>query len=291
MKSIELTAYAKVNLSLDVTGVREDGYHLMDMVNLSASLSDRLLLRKAALGGFGITSNLRYIPTGEKNLIWKAASLLSEAAGEPMPRVRCELRKVLPTPAGLGGGSADAAAALIGLNELMGYGLSRKDLAAVGEKVGADVPYCLTGGPARVTGTGEEIRPVKDNCSYRLVIVMPGRGRSTPEAFAALDSGRPYAHPDTEKVLEGLAEGDLEKVAANARNVVEEAAPDERTASVKEKLLSLGGAFASLTGTGAAVFGLYPDPEAAARACAALRGEGFSAWEAAPVKRGVRIQR
>lgn len=290
MRSIELTAFAKVNLSLDVTGVREDGYHLMDMVNLSASLSDRLILRKA-LGNFSISSNLRYIPTGEKNLVWKAASLLAEAAGEPMPRVKCELKKVIPTQAGLGGGSADAAAALIGLNELMGYGFSRKELAAIGERVGADVPYCLTGGPARVTGTGEEITSVPDNCSCRLVIVMPGRGRSTPEAFAALDSGRSFAHPDTEKVLEGLAEGDLDKVAANARNVFEEAAPDERTEAMKEKLLSLGGVFASLTGTGAAVFGLYPDQDASAGACAALRAEGLSAWEAAPVKRGVRIQR
>ena len=140
---IRLHANAKLNLSLDVTGVREDGYHTVDMINCSVTLFDELELVLTPGSQFSIRSNVRYLPTDERNLIWKAAKKLTENTGRQMPEAVCTVRKRIPSQAGLGGGSADAAAALIGFNELLGLGLSNDELAEIGGSVGADVPFCV----------------------------------------------------------------------------------------------------------------------------------------------------
>ena len=219
--TLRLRANAKVNLSLDVTGVREDGYHTVDMVNRSVTLFDELEFTMTPGRGFSISSNVRYFPTDEKNLIWKAARKLSEYCGVPMPEARCAVRKRIPSQAGLGGGSADAAAALIAFNRLMGTGLSSKELAEIGKSVGADVPFCLTGGTARVGGIGEIIEPARDMLPLPMLIAMPRYGRSTKEAYAMLDRLPSLPHPDTGRILSGLAAGSAEEAFAAAGNVCE----------------------------------------------------------------------
>ena len=290
MNSIKARAFAKVNLSLDVTGLREDGYHLMDMVNVSASLFDELEFVRTPGKAFSMTSNVRYLPLNEKNLVFKAAIRLSEHVGCPVPEVSCSLHKRIPSQAGLGGGSADAAAALICLNRMMEYGLSLKELCSVGEKVGADVPFCIIGGCARVQGIGEKITRFRSKSKYRLLIAMPRTGHSTKETFALIDSAENIAHPDTAAVIDGLKKGDLGTAFAGASNIFEGFVGDGETVRLKERLREAGAVYTAMTGTGAAVFGVF---EAGSRAlsecCSGLRKEKYGAWIASYKGRGVEI--
>ncbi|MEG2083580.1 MAG: 4-(cytidine 5'-diphospho)-2-C-methyl-D-erythritol kinase, partial [Oscillospiraceae bacterium] len=205
---IKLLARAKLNLSLDITGQRRDGYHLMDMVMRSVDLSDELTLRLAESGGISIASNMRFLPRGEKNLAFRAAQSLCASVGMPLPSLHIDIKKNIPTQAGLGGGSADAAAVLVGLNTLFSLGLSCDELCAVGETIGADVPFCVCGGTARVRGIGELIEPIEDNCSYTVLILMPALGRSTHEAFARWNTDAIFNHPDVSGTVNALRTGD-----------------------------------------------------------------------------------
>ena len=289
-REILLRANAKLNLTLDIVGVRpQDGYHLMDMVNCSVSLSDELSIRRTETPGIRLRSNARYLPLGEKNLVYKAAMRFSETTGLALPGLEFSIRKHIPTQAGLGGGSADAAAALIGLNELLGAGLSAGELCGIGERIGADVPYCVVGGFARVGGIGEILQPVPCAASFALVILMPGKGKSTREAFAAFDRGGAFCHPETEKMLAALAAGRTDEVARYVRNAFSELDKSETTAHLERELRAAGALGAAMTGSGAAVFGVFPDAATAERARNQLRAREYSAFAAVPCDRGVEI--
>ena len=280
-------AYAKLNLSLDVTGRREDGYHRMDMVNCSVSLFDVLTFTPTPGEGFSISSSSRYLPTGEKNLVWKAAALLAETAGTDLPQVRCRIGKRIPSQAGLGGGSADAAAALTALNELCGYGIPEEELLRLSAKIGADVPFCLQGGYARVKGIGEILEPFAGPMNCPLVLAMPSSGHSTKEIFQRLDSSPDYPHPDTDRVEALLRAGDPAGAMAFAGNVFEPVVDGEETAKLAASLREHGAVYAAMTGTGAAVFGMFRYFREAAACRDALRGEGYGAWTVSPVGKGV----
>jgi len=287
--TLRLRANAKVNLSLDVTGVREDGYHTVDMVNMSVTLFDELGFTPTPGRAFSICSNVRYLPTDERNLVWKAAKKLSDCTGAPMPEIRCDIRKRIPSQAGLGGGSADAAAALRALNIMMGIGMDDDELCGVGAKVGADVPFCLIGGTARVRGIGEIMEKTENNLRCPMLIAMPRSGNSTKEAYAMLDKAGRMEHPRTEDVLKGLAEGDAEAAFLGACNVFENVTADRVTAELKEKMSADGAVYSSMTGTGAAVFGVFARQREALEARDLLRTEGFGAWVAHAADSGVEI--
>ncbi|MEA5050616.1 MAG: 4-(cytidine 5'-diphospho)-2-C-methyl-D-erythritol kinase [Oscillospiraceae bacterium] len=289
-QEIRLRANAKLNLTLDITGTRADGYHLMEMVNVSVDLSDVLVIRRADPGaGVRISSNARFLPRSEKNLVYKAAAALSEKLSVPLPDAEFDIQKHIPTQAGLGGGSADAAAALIGLNELFGYGLSAAELCAAGESVGADVPYCVVGGPARVTGIGEIVEPVPSALDCCFVVLMPREGHSTKEAFARFDAGEHFGRPDTAGMLAALAAGDPASMAMRLGNVFRTAVRDETTERLIALLCANGALGASMTGTGAAVFGVFPDYFAARGCKLRLFAQDVRVYTARPQKCGVKI--
>lgn len=285
--TLRLRANAKVNLSLDVTGVRDDGYHTVDMINRSVTLFDEIEFTMTPGEPFSIKSNVRYFPTDEKNLIWKAAKKLADHSGIPMPEARCSVRKRIPSQAGLGGGSADAAAALIAFNRLLGTELSPEELAVIGKSVGADVPFCLIGGTARVGGIGEIISPVRDELSMPMLIAMPRYGRSTKEAYAMLDRLPELNHPDTQRILDGLAAGDAEEAFAGAGNVFEDVTADETTRELKSKMMADGAVYSAMSGTGASVFGVFQRSREALEARDLLRAEGYGAWVAFRAEKGV----
>lgn len=289
MREIKLAANAKLNLTLDIVGAREDGYHLLKMVNRCVNLSDEVILRRTQKSGIKITSNARFLPRFEKNLAYKAAARLYEKIGAPLPDMEIDITKRIPTQAGLGGGSADAAATLVGLNRLFSLGLSERELCSVAETVGADVPYCVAGISALVTGIGEIIEPIEDNTDFCVVILMPREGRSTKEAFALFDSGRAFKRPDTGGMLDALKRGDNSGAAALLCNAFQTIENNETTERLVSILLSEGALGASLTGSGAAVFGIFPDMLAAKRCKAKLFGRGFLVYVARPEKRGSRI--
>ena len=265
MNKLILKARAKVNLSLDVTGIREDGYHEMKMINHSIDLHD-VLSFEACDAGIWLTSNQDSIPLDERNLVIKAAQKLLHQF-DVEQGVKIHLEKRIPAQAGLAGGSSDAAATLKALNVLWQLGLSQSQLLAIGVTIGADVPYCLVGGTALVEGIGEKITPIKDLPQLAVLVVKPDIDIATPWAFKKLDSVTIENHPDIAAIIELLENDDYDRLNASLGNVFETivAAAYPEIAAIKKAMLKQGALAAIMTGSGSTVIGYYRDQELAVR--------------------------
>lgn len=274
MREIQVEAPAKLNLTLDVTGKRTDGYHDMRMVMQSVSLCDRLTLRTEPGEGLALTTDAGFLPVDRSNLAVSAALALREATGVDWRKLTIELEKHIPVCAGTAGGSSDAAAVLRGLNDLLSLGLTRQELAKIGEKVGSDVPYCVMGGTALCTGRGEVVEPLTALPPCYLVLAKPAFPISTPQLFSELDRTKVRLRPDTEGVVDALSRGDLKGVAQRLYNVFEAVLPEGKKAQVEELkrlLLEKGALGACMSGTGPTVFGLFDSREAAQEAAERAR--------------------
>ena len=267
MKTLTRQAPAKLNLTLDVLGKREDGYHEMKMVMTSVSLADAVTLTSEPGEGAEISSNLGFLPVDGKNLALSAALRFKEATGADWGKLTIALEKKVPVCAGMAGGSSDAAAVLLGLNELLGLGLTTQRLMEIGAKVGSDVPYCVLGCTALAQGRGEVLTSLPSLPRCWAVLAKPGFPVSTPELFAKIDAQKVRCRPDTDGVIAALKAGDLPGVARRLFNVFEEVLPERRRNQVEElkgELLRMGALGASMSGTGPTVFGLF-DEETRAR--------------------------
>ena len=278
MDSIREKAYAKLNISLDVTERRADGFHDMCMVMQTVSICDELELRPTDTGRIQVKSNFSFIPGDERNLAAKAALGFFEAVGMQGQGLLITLQKSIPVGAGMAGGSADAAAVLRALNRLYGAPLTADGLETLAARVGSDVPFCVRGGTALATGRGEKLEALPSLPACKFVVCKPDFSISTPELFRKLDQTGLRCHPDTAGILAALRDGELEPVARRMYNVFEEV-DDRRLRTVREiksVLLDCGALGAIMTGTGSAVFGVFrPDADCSA-AVAALRAEhGF----------------
>lgn len=276
MPVIEVQARAKLNLSLDVLRRREDGYHDLRMIMQTVDLCDSLRLETGTGAPLRMSSNLGFLPANEKNLAAAAALRLCEAVGTDPGGLSIRLSKTIPVCAGLAGGSADAAAVLRGLNELLGLGLPPERLAEIGERVGSDVPYCVMGGTALAEGRGERLTALPPLPRCAVVLCKPAFSVSTPELFGRIDSVRIRCRPDTGGLIAALEAGDLPGVARRMYNVFEGVLPARRGAevrSIKNTLIQCGALGASMSGTGPTVFGLFDDWEAAKRARAVLKAD------------------
>lgn len=275
MKEIKLKARAKLNISLDVTEKRPDGFHNMLMVMQTVSLHDRVHIRLTESGGLRAATNLYFIPNDQRNLAVKAASRYLREIGREDVSAEISISKRIPVGAGMGGGSADAAAVLRGFNLLFDEALDEKRLLEISADVGSDVPFCLMGGTALAEGRGEILSPLPPMPDCFFVICKPDFSISTPELFRKLDSCRTHRHPDTAGLTEALARGDLVQICRRMYNVFEDV-DDRRMRTVREiksSLLDFGALGAMMTGTGSAVFGVLTDEATAEKACAALRKE------------------
>ena len=273
MPALDVLAYAKLNLSLDVLEKRPDGYHEMRMVMQTVDLCDRLRLETGTGKPLSMHSNLGFLPADGRNLAAAAALRLAEDTGADWGGLSITLDKAIPVCAGLAGGSADAAAVLRGLNHLAGLHLPPERLEEIGAKVGSDVPYCVRGGTALAEGRGEVLTDLPPLPSCHVVLCKPAFSVPTPELFARLDGVRIRRRPDTAGLLSALAAGDLAGVARRMYNVFEDALPPRRAAEIqrlKTELIQQGALGACMSGTGSALFGLFSDGEAAARARDAL---------------------
>lgn len=274
---MEIRAWAKLNLTLDVLGKRPDGYHDLKMVMQSITLADTLVLREHGGRGVRVRSNLSFLPCGERNLAGKAALCFYEALGREPRGLDITLTKQIPVCAGMAGGSSDAAAVLRALNELEGAPFSQTELIRVGERVGSDVPYCVLGGTALAEGRGEILTPLPPLPACWAVVCKPDFPISTPELFAHVDGCRIRCRPDTEGLLAALEAGDLAGVARRMYNVFEDVLPERqlvRVAEIKNILIQQGALGATMSGTGPTAFGLF-EQETAARRAAALLSEQF----------------
>ena len=275
---IEEKAYAKINISLDVTGRRADGYHDMVMIMQTVSLCDELTLSIEDGEGVSARSNLRFIPGDERNLAVKAAMKYLEAVGERDKGVSIDIRKNIPVGAGMGGGSADAAAVLRGMNRAFAGRLREEELISLASDTGSDVAFCLVGGTMLATGRGGKLSPLPPVPPCYIAVCKPNFSISTPELFKKLDSVHLKGHPDTAGLISALEKGSLPELCRRMYNVFEDVGDRRmRTVSqIKGQLLDHGALGAVMTGTGSAVFGVFHDRKQAETACGEMKKEyGF----------------
>ena len=279
-------APAKVNLTLDILGKRNDGYHEMRMVMQTISLCDTVTVEETA-GGFALETDGDFIPAGKKTLEQRSAEYFFAAAALPMPGLRVRLTKRTPAYAGLGGGSADVAALLRILREKYAPDMTTEELERIGLLVGSDMPFCVRGGTALAEGRGEvltDLPPLPD-CVF--VLCKPDFGIPTGNLFALVDGGELQKRPDTDGMMAALERGDLDGVAARLGNVFEEVLPEEfrEVFAIKARLLELGALNAAMSGSGPTVFGIFRHVETAEAAAEALRERYAQTYVALPVKK------
>ena len=268
MKATTITerAYAKLNLTLGVRCKRADGYHELDMLMQTIDLCDTVTVTRAS--DIIVTASGMLLPTN--NTLRKAAAYYQALTGRG---AHIHVTKRIPAEAGMGGGSADAAAVLRAMDRLYGE-VDRETLREIALKVGADVPFCLEGGLCRAEGVGEILTPLS-GMPLHFVVTKPKQGVSTGALFSALQL--PRALPDTVSAMQALADGDLDTLAPHIQNALEAPAealvPEIR--SSREKLLEQGAVAARMTGSGSAVFGLFRTKEDAERAAEALKDLDF----------------
>ena len=309
-----LSAPAKINLFLDITARRPDGYHEISGVMQSISLCDTVTLEVTEPTGMYLCSLGNHttgaesitltctnpdLPTDSRNLAWRAAEKFFAATGRGCKNLLIHVEKRIPAAAGMAGGSTDAAAVLVGLNDLFGHPLTPAALCEVGLTLGADVPFCIMGGAQITEGIGEALTPITPMPPCELVVACGGEGVSTPAAYKALDTlyGNfdPAAYTPRTRELNTLKsalwQGDLTALCGSMFNLFESVVlPDRPVArQIKETLLSAGAVTAMMSGSGPSVFGIFPKGDGAAQSAAerareALEALGIPAWVCEPVR-------
>ena len=269
--AVTVLAPAKLNLALDVVGLLPNGYHALDMTMQTITLYERVMLRRSA--GLSLRLPGSLVQPNDKNTAIKAALAFFHYTGL------------------LAGGSADAAAVLVGLNALYGAHLSMSELCALGAKIGADVPFALVGGTCRVQGVGDLLKALPPVPDCWFTVVMPDYGVSTPEACAAYDTVGSSTHPDCEAQEKAIRTGDLDAVCAAAGNALEECSGAKDNEAIKALLRAHGAVTALMTGSGAAVFGVFRDEAAARTAAAAAKRQWPQVYVAKPDRGGARVIR
>lgn len=277
MKHMELKALAKINLGLDVLGRRENGYHDVRMIMQSVYLYDEVKLDQSEEPGIRVRTNLGFLPTGEGNIAYKAAQMLTEEFGIG-PGIDISLNKHIPVAAGLAGGSADAAAVLFGLNRMFGLKLSQEELMERGVKLGADVPYCIMRGTVLAEGIGEELTvlPAMPKCT--VLIAKPPVSVSTKVVYGALDAREITEHPDIDGIIDGLKEGNLKRIASSMGNVLESVTIPMHPVieQIKDEMKAAGALNAMMSGSGPTVFGLFENRAAARDAQRRIREKSLT---------------
>ena len=274
---MRLQAFAKINLGLDVLGKREDGYHEVRMIMQTIRMYDQLDMRKSEEPGIHLTTNKKYIPVDENNLVWRAAKLMMDTCGI-MEGVSIHLHKVIPVAAGMAGGSSDAAATLVGMNRLFHCGLSKEKLMELGVQIGADVQYCVRRGTALAEGIGEKLTVLPPMPDCWILIGKPGISVSTKYVYTTLDLNTDTVHPDIDGMKKALEDGNLYGITERMGNVLQDvtipAYPEVER--IKEQMKTLGAVNAMMSGSGPTVFGIFDNRDKMAAAAKSLRKSGLA---------------
>lgn len=268
-------AYAKINIGLDVLRRRADGYHEVKMIMQTVDIYDELVLERRKEPGIELRMDNSELPSGGDNLICRAADLLFREK-KITGGVNISLTKRIPIAAGMAGGSADAAAALRGVNELFDLGYSLTELQALGVGLGADIPYCLAGGTMLSEGIGEILTPLPAPPAAHLVIAKPDINVSTAFVYGNLHADSLAWHPDIDGMIAALQKGDLDGITGRLGNVLETVTVKAHPVieQIKELLRKQGAENALMSGSGPTVFGIFKEKETAARAAEAVeRGQ------------------
>ncbi len=273
MTTLTEGAYAKLNLTLDVLGKREDGYHDLCSVMQAISVRDDVEIDLDTGKAWEIICDQEDIPRDESNLAWKAARVFFDAMGGEPDGLTIRITKRIPSQAGLGGGSADAAAVLRALNRWRDYPLSVYALCELGTQVGSDVPFCVLGGTALAEGRGEKLTALAEAPEMYFVVCKPDLAFSTPELYRKLDEITIRQRPETLKMRAALQRKDIAEVGKLLCNVFEQAVVNEHPEInyIKSIMMTYGAYGAQMTGSGSAVFGLFDSFEYAMVACTMLK--------------------
>lgn len=288
MNRITVKAYGKLNLGLEILGVNQRGYHDLKMVMQSVGVYDLLTITEEGQG-MRLTCDDPKVPADESNLVLRCARALLKEAGRPQSGLTFHLEKRLPMEAGMAGGSADGAAVLEGLNQLLKLGLSRQRLLELGARLGADIPFCLTGGTQLVEGIGEKLTPLPHYTAGAFLICKPAAGVSTQAAFAAYDRNpQPAGEEEFSRLVQGVEQNDPVETAAHLLNVLEPVCGVPEVELLKQRLLKAGALGAGMTGSGSGVYGIFPTLKEAQQQLEEFSHLPF-AVAVRPVDRGVEI--
>ena len=270
---MKINAHAKINLGLDVIGKRDDGYHEVRMIMQTIELHDELTIERIDEPQIFIMTDRDDLSVGKDNLIHKASKLLMDEYDLP-GGIKVQLKKNIPVAAGLAGGSTDAAATMIAVNELFGLGLSRDELMKRGVRIGADVPYCIMGGTALSEGIGEILTPIGPCPEWRTLIAKPPVSVSTAHVYQSLRPEK-VKHPDIDMIAEGIAQKDLHKVVSNMGNVLESVTMSEVSDIGEIKKIMADRGYPLMSGSGPTVFGLFETDDAINRTYEDLKKTGL----------------
>ena len=268
-----IKARAKINLALDITGKRDDGYHEISTIMQSIELCDGIYLKKVYKPNYlKLVSTAKWLPTNERNLAYQAANYLKKRFNID-EGVFINIEKNIPSSAGLGGGSADCAATLVGMRNLFNLPLTNKDLAELSVQFGADVPFCIIKGCAHAKGIGEILRPIHSLPNMYIVLIKPGIFVSTAEIFKELNLTKLGKRPDIERMIYALKHKDIKGIALSMGNVLESVTTRKHPiiAEIKDFLMNKGAFAAMMTGSGSTVFGLFVSPQNAYKAANAAK--------------------
>ncbi len=278
-------AYAKLNLTLDVLGIREDGYHDLKSVMQTVTLWDDISLTAGTGEPWALCCNVPDIPCDHRNLAWKAAKAYCEAVNWDPEGLTIRITKRIPSGAGMGGGSADAAAVLRGLNRMNGCPLDMDALAELGGRIGSDVPFCVVGGTIMCEGRGELLRrlPPMPGCIF--LGCKPVFSVSTPQLYRELDAVEILRHPDNDAMEAAITEGDISAIAKHIYNVFDPvvSAGHPEIDHIKGICLHHGAWAAQMTGSGSVVFAVMPDMDSARKAEEELKRHYAQVFIAEPV--------
>ncbi len=272
MKEIKLKARAKINITLDIIGKRDNGYHDVEMIMQTINLYDRLILRKIKKDKILIKTNLKYLPVDERNLVYKIIAYMKETYDLPRG-VFVDLHKMIPVAAGMAGGSADAAQTIIGMNKLFNMNLSMDDMMEIGSRFGSDIPYCMVQGTALATGLGENITYLDPFPDFYVLIVKPNFSMSTATVYQNFNLDEVEVHPQTSKVIEAIQEGNRESICQGLVNVLETVTPriHPEIHEIKNRVRELGAKGVLMSGSGPTVYGLFTSNRTAEKALRIIR--------------------
>lgn len=285
MNSIMVSAPAKINLMLDVTGKRSDGYHTLLTIMQSISLADTVFIELNDSGKIAVDCKGVKLDSVTDNIAYKAATAFYEHTKIQCTGLFMKIDKQIPLQAGLGGGSADCAAVLSGLNKIYGMLCTEEELCNIGVNIGADVPFCIAGGTKICRGIGEIMSPAPPLEDCFIVIGKGSKGISTKKAFEAIDSGKNFSCEDiTDKY-----DGTIASVKLIGRNIFEDVSECADVSAVKEILLQHGAEYSAMSGSGSSVFGLFRNKQTAEKCCKVLKLDRYFSEICVPVPCGAYV--
>lgn len=288
---VEVKAYAKINLLLDIVATRNDGYHDLFMIMQSIGVYDTITVEKTKGKKITLSCNIDDIPLDEKNIAHKAAMAFFKANKIRNTGIHINIKKRIPHAAGLAGGSADGAAVIVALNKIYDCGLNDKELCQIGVKVGADVPFCITGGTLLAQGIGDVLNPVKPLRKCFILLAKPEVGVNTAFAYHQFDENGKLHTPDKLGMLYAMQSRDIEQICAKMENVFEQFIEVPNRVDMKQIMRNNGAVGACMSGSGPTVFGIFNDKTSAENAARELEKYAKDICVCTPVSKGCKISK